>query len=207
MSILMSMAAFALASSISPGPVNIVALSAGAQHGFRASMRHVTGATVGFTCLLVLTGLGLHELLAQMPALAKAIQVAGVAFLLFMAWKLAMDNGVLKVAASGKGPSLMVGAAMQWLNPKAWLASVAGMGAFAASGDPALVWQFAAIYFAICYLSIACWAYAGTFLHRHLNDPKGMRMFNRMMAFLLAASAIYLLLSGDTGPAWRPETA
>lgn len=195
MSILVSMAAFALAASISPGPVNIVALSSGAQHGFRASMRHVTGATVGFTLLLVLTGLGLHELLIRLPFLTGAIQMAGVAFLLFMAWKLASDDGRINADERSKGPSMMVGAAMQWLNPKAWLASVAGMGAFGAGGDAALVWQFAAVYFVICYLSIACWAYAGTFLRHYLNDPKGMRLFNRLMAALLAASAVYLLLS------------
>lgn len=201
MSILISMAAFALASSISPGPVNIVALSSGAQHGFRASMRHVTGATVGFTLLLLLTGVGLHELLARVPALTRATQLAGAAFLLFMAWKLARDDGTLNLAGNGKGPSLLVGAAMQWLNPKAWVAAVAGMSAFAANGDAMLVWQFAALYFAVCYVSIACWAYAGTFLRRRLNDPAGMRLFNRAMALLLAASAVYLLVSGDIGPA------
>ncbi|SFU74617.1 LysE family translocator [Pseudoduganella namucuonensis] len=201
MSILISMAAFALASSISPGPVNIVALGIGARHGFRASMRHVTGATVGFTVLLLLTGLGLHELLARAPALTRAIQLAGVAFLLWMAWKLARDDGSLHPDAHGKGPSLLVGAAMQWLNPKAWVASVAGMGAFAANGDALRVWQFAVLYFAICYLSIACWAYAGTFLRGRLGDPSRMRRLNRTMAFLLAASAVYLLFSGDTAPA------
>ncbi|CAN7696721.1 LysE family translocator [Pseudoduganella sp. LjRoot289] len=200
MSILISMAAFALASSISPGPVNIVALSSGARHGFRASMRHVTGATVGFTLLLLLTGAGLHELLARVPAMARATQLAGAAFLLFMAWKLARDDGTLSLAGSGKGPSLVAGAAMQWLNPKAWVAAVAGMGAFAANGDAALVGQFAALYFAVCYVSIACWAYAGTLLRRRLHDPAGMRLFNRAMALLLAASAGYLWLSGDIGP-------
>ena len=194
MSILVSMAAFALAASISPGPVNIVALSSGAQYGLRASMRHVTGATVGFTVLLVLIGLGLHELLIRLPFLTAAIRLAGVAFLLFMAWKLACDDGRLSAEAQEKGPSLWYGAAMQWLNPKAWLACVAGMGAFAASGEAVLVWQFAAVYFVICYLSIACWAYAGTFLRHYLSDPKWMRLFNRTMALLLAASAIYLLL-------------
>ena len=48
MSIFLSMAAFALAASISPRPVNNVALSAGAQYGLAASMRHVAGATFGF---------------------------------------------------------------------------------------------------------------------------------------------------------------
>lgn len=84
MTALLSMAAFALASSISPGPVNVVALSAGAQHGLAASLRHVTGATVGFTLLLLLIGLGLHELLARFPNLIEIVKWAGVGFLLYM---------------------------------------------------------------------------------------------------------------------------
>ncbi|WP_248800406.1 LysE family translocator [Pseudomonas sp. MWU13-2105] len=194
MSILVSMAAFALASSITPGPVNIVALSAGAQFGWRASLRHVTGATLGFTLLLVLIGLGLNELLLFVPSLTRVIQLAGVAFLLYMAWKLALDDGGLNTSQPGKQPTMTLGALMQWLNPKAWLACVAGMGAFVANGEGHLVWQFAAVYFVICYGSIACWAFAGTFLRHYLDNPKGMRLFNRLMALLLALSAIYLLL-------------
>jgi threonine/homoserine/homoserine lactone efflux protein len=189
------MAAFALASSISPGPVNIVALSAGAQHGFKASLRHVTGATVGFSVLLLLIGLGMHELLRHWPGLTRIIQWAGVAFLVFMAYRLAMDDGGIRAATADKGPSFAYGAAMQWLNPKAWLASVAGMGVYAADGDSAQVWRFTAIYFVVCYASIACWAYAGTFLRHYLSDAARVRLFNRLMAVLLAGSAVYLLLA------------
>jgi len=193
MSIFLSMAAFALAASISPGPVNIVALGAGAQYGLAASMRHVTGATFGFALLLLLTGLGLHELLSHWPHLTRIIQWAGVAFLFFMAYKLVIDDGQLGADKTSKGPSLVSGAAMQWLNPKTWLASLAGMGAYAANGDSILVWKFTAVYFVICYGSIACWAYAGSFLRQYLRDPKRVRLFNRLMALLLAGSAIYLL--------------
>jgi threonine/homoserine/homoserine lactone efflux protein len=193
MSALLSMAAFALASSISPGPVNVVALSAGAQHGFAASLRHVSGATVGFTLLLLLIGLGLHELLVHFPNLISIVKWAGVAFLLYMACKLALDDGHLGADKLSRGPSFAYGAALQWLNPKAWLASLAGMGAYAAEGDGALVWQFTAIYFVICYVSIASWAYAGTFLRKYLQAPKRVRLFNRVLAALLAASALYLL--------------
>jgi threonine/homoserine/homoserine lactone efflux protein len=193
MSALLSMAAFALASSISPGPVNVVALSAGAQHGFAASLRHVSGATVGFTLLLLLIGLGLHELLVHFPNLISIVKWAGVAFLLYMACKLALDDVQLGADKLSRGPSFAYGAALQWLNPKAWLASLAGMGAYAAEGDGALVWQFTAIYFVICYVSIASWAYAGTFLRKYLQAPKRVRLFNRVLAALLAASALYLL--------------
>lgn len=105
MSLIISMAAFALASSITPGPVNIVALSSGAQYGFRASQRHVAGATLGFVLLLVLMGLGLHELLKLWPSLTRAVQLFGVAFLLFMAWKLATDDGRLSAGDSGQAPT------------------------------------------------------------------------------------------------------
>jgi threonine/homoserine/homoserine lactone efflux protein len=87
----------------------------------------------------------------------------------------------------------MYGAAMQWLNPKAWLASLAGMGAYAVDGGSMQIFRFAAIYFVICYLAIACWAWAGTFLRQYLNDARRVRLLNRVMAALLTASAIYLL--------------
>jgi len=189
----LTMAAFALASSITPGPVNLVALNCGARFGFRASARHITGATVGFTLLLLLIGLGLYELLERAPILMRGIQWGGVAFLLYMAWRLAADDGRLEPAAAGNGPSLLDGALMQWLNPKAWLASVAGMGLFAANGDVLRVWLFAGLYFVICYVSIACWAGAGAFLSRYLQEPGRVRWLNRTMALLLAGSAFYLV--------------
>ncbi|MBS7662697.1 LysE family translocator [Pseudomonas lalucatii] len=193
MSVQLSMAAFALAASISPGPVNLVALSCGARYGLRASLRHVTGATLGFTLLLLAMGLGLQQLMSQWPALGALIRWSGVAFLLYMAYGLARDEGRLDGGKAQRPPSLFTGALMQWLNPKAWLAALAGMGAYAAGGEPGLVGQFAALYFVICYLSIACWAYAGAFLGRYLQEPGRLRLFNRGLALLLLGSAGYLL--------------
>ncbi len=193
MSMYLSMAAFALATSITPGPVNVVALGSGARFGAAASMPHVTGATVGFTLLLLLIGLGLHELLVLLPWLTEAIRWAGALFLLYMAWRLAMDSGELDAGQRLSKPTLMQGAAMQWLNPKAWLASVAGMGTYASPGDAGAVWLFAGVYFVVCYLSIASWALAGSFLQQYLRAPHQVRIFNRIMAAMLVASVIYLL--------------
>jgi threonine/homoserine/homoserine lactone efflux protein len=106
---------------------------------------------------------------------------------------LAADKGDLDAKESGRTPSMLYGAVMQWLNPKAWLACVAGMGAFVADGEARLVWQFAAVYLVICYLSVGCWVYAGTFLRGYLSNAKGMRLFNRSMALLLVVCAGYLI--------------
>ncbi|QHE90744.1 LysE family translocator [Pandoraea fibrosis] len=194
MTLFYSMAAFALAASITPGPVNVVALGSGARYGLMPSLRHVTGATVGFVALLIAVGFGVYELLQRMPILMHAIQWFGVAFLLYMAYKLAIDNGELGDADANArgGPTMSHGAVMQWLNPKAWLAALAGMGAYTA-GEPMRIWQFAAIYFVICWLSVGCWAAAGAMLRHHMRDARRVRRLNRVMAALLAGSAVYLV--------------
>jgi threonine/homoserine/homoserine lactone efflux protein len=195
---ILPMTFFALAASISPGPVNVVALGLGARHGFRAGLRHVTGATLGFTLLLVLAGLGLRGLLAIWPGVMTALHWAGLLFLLYMAWRLASDDGSLPNASSDLGQrgaaSLLAGAGMQWLNPKAWLAAIAGVGAFAADGDAHSLWAFATIYFVVCYASIACWAVAGTLMRKALQTPTQMRRLNTVLALCLIVSAGWLLL-------------
>lgn len=199
MTLFYSMAAFALAASITPGPVNVVALGSGARYGLVPSLRHVTGATLGFVALLVAVGFGVYELLQRVPVLMHAILWFGVAFLLYMAYKLAVDDGELgelDAADARRGPTMTHGAVMQWLNPKAWLAALAGMGAYTSGGDPARIWQFAAIYFVICWLSVGCWAAAGAMLRHHMRDPKRVRHLNRAMAALLTGSAVYLVMAG-----------
>ncbi len=188
----LSLGSFALAASISPGPVNIVALTTGFRHGFRASMGHVTGATVGFTALLLLSGLGLAELLLQWPGATKVIGAAGVAFLLYLAWNLWTDDGRISNGTTPRPPAALSAAAQQWLNPKAWIAAIAGMGAFGMGGGTVRIWLFAALYFVICYASIAAWAYAGARLRHYIDDARRMRAFNRAMAALIALSALYL---------------
>ncbi|PQO99746.1 lysine transporter LysE [Massilia phosphatilytica] len=192
MSMFASMAAFALATSISPGPVNVVALGSGARHGFTASLAHVTGATAGFCLLLVLAGLGLHEVVAAWPQVTNVVRWAGVIFLLYMAWKLASDGGELGAGEAAARPTMLQGAALQWLSPKAWLAALAGMGTYAADGAASAVWLFAAIYFVVCWLSIAAWAWAGSRLQAYLRTPHRVRVFNRTMAGMLVASVVYL---------------
>lgn len=193
MSLSLSMAAFALAASISPGPVNIVALGSGARHGLRASLGHVTGATLGFCVLLVLVGLGLHQLLVRWPVLGLLLHWGCVAFLLYMAWKLASDSGELGSTHPEQAPSAWHGAAMQWLNPKAWLAAVAGVGAYT-GGEQQLLWLFTWIYGPICFVSVACWAWAGSVIRQYLGNARHMRLLNRALAVLLVGSALYLVI-------------
>ena len=82
---------------------------------------------------------------------------------------------------------------MQWLNPKAWLAAVAGVGAYTA-GEQQALWIFTWIYAPICFVSVACWAWAGSVAGQHLQSPRPLRLLNRTLAALLVASALGLVI-------------
>lgn len=196
LSVLSSMTIFALVASITPGPVNLVGLSSGARYKLPVGLIFITGATLGFVLLFIAVGLGLYQVMQQFPALNQILQMGGIAFLLWLSYLLIKDNGEISEQDQQKAPGFMTGAIMQWLNPKAWLASASGIAAYTASGELNEVLIFAAIYLPVCWLSLCCWVYAGAFLRRHVHNAAMMRVINRSLAGLLIASCLLILLEG-----------
>lgn len=194
LSLTLSMAVFAFAASISPGPVNLVCLSSGTRYPLAKGLIFVTGATLGFIALFITIGLGLYSLLTVIPGFDTSLRWAGVAFLLYLSVQLFQDDGQLPAEEAHQAPGLMTGVIMQWFNPKAWLASASGIGAYTSGNDLQQVLIFAALYLPICWLSLSCWVYAGAFLRRYIHNPKLLVGINRILALLLAASCIYLLI-------------
>ena len=188
------MAAFALAASISPGPVNIVGLSSGTHYPIAKGLVFVTGATLGFVALFLAIGAGLYSLLNVLPLLETLLRWAGILFLLYLSYQLLQHDGRIQERGAVNAPGFWTGAMMQWLNPKAWLASAAGISAYTSGHEPYLLWLFAALYLPICWLSLASWVYAGAFLKRYVHRPIILLTINRTLAGCVAASAIYLLL-------------
>lgn len=193
LSLILPMSEFALAASISPGPVNLVCLSSGTRYPVSRGLIFVTGATLGFIALFVAVGLGLYSLLTMVPMLETLLRWGGVAFLLYLSIKLAMDSGQLPETGVDKAPGFGTGAIMQWLNPKAWLASASGIGAYTSANDLNQMLLFASLYLPICWLSLACWVYAGAFLRRYVQRPAVLVTINRTLALLLAISCLYLV--------------
>ncbi|AHI31121.1 MAG: LysE family translocator [Marinobacter sp.] len=193
LSLILPMSAFALAASISPGPVNLVCLSSGTRYPVSRGLIFVTGATLGFIALFVAVGLGLYSLLTVVPMLETLLRWGGVAFLLYLSIKLAMDSGQLPETGVDKAPGFGTGAIMQWLNPKAWLASASGIGAYTSANDLNQILLFASLYLPICWLSLACWVYAGAFLRRYVQRSAVLVTINRTLALLLAISCLYLV--------------
>ncbi|OUS25108.1 lysine transporter LysE [Thalassotalea sp. 42_200_T64] len=194
MSLLIAMFSFSLAMSISPGPVNMVIVSSGASYGVRKTFSFVSGGTIGFTSLLLFIGLGFYKIIVQYPLLLKYLAISGSLFIVYMGYLIASSKPELDIKEQ-KLPTFMQGFLLQWLNPKAWIASVAGVSLFSVPNNNQVFLTFSLIYFLVCYLSLFSWSVLGDKVTILLNSQLRLKLFNQLMGGLLIVTACFLLYS------------
>ena len=200
LSTIISMTLFALIGAISPGPVNIISTGAGANFGFRGALAFVLGATVSYTLVVFLVGIGLNTILETFPQITRSLQYIGGAFLLYMSYKIATAAPVESTASNAstskkKPPNFIEGVLAQGLNPKAWLVSMSGVSLFVSANSPAFLYLliFYAISFIICFIGVGTWAVMGQFISTFLSTEKQQRRFNIIMGLLLASTVIFIM--------------
>ncbi|TWX65878.1 LysE family translocator [Colwellia demingiae] len=194
MSLLFAMFSFSLVMSISPGPVNMVILSSGANYGVRKTFAFVSGGTIGFTTLLLFIGLGFYKIIDLYPLLLKYLAIAGSLFIVYMGYLIASSKPSLGVKEQ-KLPTFIQGFLLQWLNPKAWIASMAGVSLFSDIENNKVFLTFLFIYFLVCYLSLFSWSVLGDKVTILLNNQLRLQLFNQLMGGLLIVTAFFLLYS------------
>src|SRR5579863_8132295 len=97
LSLILSMFSFSLAMSISPGPVNMIILSSGVDYGAKKTFPYVSGATIGFTLLLVFVGLFFKKFIETYPSLLTFLSIAGSLYIIYMGYKIASSHPEIKV--------------------------------------------------------------------------------------------------------------
>lgn len=188
------MLSFSLAMSISPGPVNMIVLSSGVDYGARKTMPYVSGATIGFTLLLLFVGFFFNKLIEAFPFLLTFISIAGVLYIIYMGYKIASSHPEMNVKRTDI-PKFYQGFLLQWLNPKAWIACVSGVSLFSSHESYVPFLTFVSIYFVVCYVSLAIWAFLGEKVSFLLKNRFRLRLFNLLTGLLLIATALYIAYS------------
>ncbi|SCY13966.1 LysE family translocator [Desulfoluna spongiiphila] len=192
MSLFIAMFTFSLAMSISPGPVNMVIISSGVSYGIRRTFSFVSGATIGFTMLLLFVGLGFYRTINLYPFILKYLGIAGSVFIIYMGYLIARSNPELNIEEQNR-PTFIQGFLMQWLNPKAWLACMAGVSMFSSPISNRIFITFSLIYFVVCYLSLFAWSVLGNKVTVILKNELRIIFFNKIMGGLLIFTAAFLL--------------
>lgn len=186
----LALVVYAFVTSITPGPNNLMLLASGVNFGFLRTIPHMLGIGAGFLSLLLGVGMGLGAVLTAFPTLHTALKVAGGAYLLYLAWRIAMSRSLSSKGEGAARPmSFLEAAAFQWINPKAWVMAVTAMAVYTDPRAPFLSVVLIASGFAVVNLpSVSSWAGFGTVLRGFLADPVRLKWFNIAMGLLLAAT-------------------
>jgi threonine/homoserine/homoserine lactone efflux protein len=191
---------FCTAMSFSPGPNTTLSTALAANLGLKRTLRFCLAVPAGWTLLMLGSGLGLGALVLGVPALRWSVKLAGVAYLLWLAWKLASSDQLARVDDSRLDVSFWQGVGLQFLNVKAWMLALTLTAGWVvnAAGQPAsnpgerlAIICVVMVFFA--FTSNFTYALAGSLLRQWLAQGQRLLWFNRVLAAVLMATAAWMV--------------
>ncbi|MBN8290414.1 LysE family translocator [Rhodobacter sp. NTK016B] len=187
---------FAFVASMTPGPNNVMLLSSGVNFGVARTVPHMAGITLGFSLMIGLVGLGVAGLFTAWPPARMVLTWVSVAYLLWLAWKIARSAPPSGTVEAGARPlTFLQAAGFQWVNPKGWTAALTANALYAPGSDLPSVVIVVGAFAMVSVLSVSVWTVLGRGLRTFLQDRRRLRVFNTVMALTLIAS-LYPVLFG-----------
>lgn len=188
--------------SFTPGPNTTLSTALAANLGLRRAMRFVVAVPVGWGLLFSLCAGGVGALVVAVPVLRMGVQAAGIAYLLWLAVRLAGSTALVQTDTSRLQLSFVQGVMLQFLNIKAWMLALTVVAGWLAGRDDALA-RFALllpIMLAFGFFSNLSYALVGSLLRNWLAGPYvaglgtggRLRWFNRGMASVLVLTAAWM---------------
>lgn len=188
---------FATAMAFTPGPNTTLSAALAANHGLRHAMRFVVAVPFGWGLLLLACALGLGALIQAQPALRGLLKWGGLAYMLWLAWKLSQATrlGALLVddprrfdVGFGKG------VALQFVNVKAWMNALLISAGWVTVAEP--MWTRLALVLPLMMAyglaSNFTYALVGSSLRGWLAAGARLAWFNRALALVLVATAAWM---------------
>ena len=197
--LLLAIMLFAFVTSVTPGPNNMMLLASGVNYGFRLTLPHMFGISIGHCVMLVCVGIGFGGLLLRFPFIYTAIKVLGFVYMLYLAWTIATSNSNPaegNVDNNSKPLSFIGAVAFQWVNPKAWVMAIGFFSNYITKEAGIETIVMCSLLFSIVNLpSIAVWALLGSRMRKLFAIKVYAKIFNVTMAALLVAAMVPSLLS------------
>jgi threonine/homoserine/homoserine lactone efflux protein len=182
---------FTFVMTFTPGPNTMMLLASGVNFGFRATVPHMTGITLGFGLMTLIVGMGLGEIFKFYPLLYTLLGYAGAAYMLLLAWKIATTQSMGEGKAGSRPMTFLQAALFQWVNPKAWVMAVTAITTYSLPHACTFsVLVLTGMFMAMAVPGCSTWILFGTGLRRWLGNPTRLRIFNVTMAVLLVLSLV-----------------
>jgi threonine/homoserine/homoserine lactone efflux protein len=198
---LVGLTGFAFAMAATPGPNNTMVAASGATYGMTRSLPLTAGIGIGVGSIMLAVAAVGSSVVAD-PRVGGALKWIGVAYMLWLAWKIARAEPGLKPAVAAeprkaKPFSFVDGALCQFVNPKLWVmgsGAVVAYGQTSDAGRVSLAILFAFVFGIATFISTLAWMALGASVGRLIHSRRSVRIFNIAMAALLVASLIPVVL-------------
>jgi len=173
-----------------PGTGVIYTLAIGLGRGFRASAAAALGCTFGIVPAAFASIVGLAALLHTSALAFQIIKYLGVLYLLYMAWRILRDDGVLQVNETKTEDGLwrvaVTGTLLNVLNPKLSLFFLAFLPQFvspAAANSTLSLIGLAAVFMLMTFVVFVGYGAFATFARDYvIRRPSVMRWIKRCFA-------------------------
>ena len=184
----------ATAMSFSPGPNTTLSTALAANGGLPRAMRFVVAVPVGWTLLLLLCAAGVGALVVAAPSLRWFMKAFGIAYLLWLAWKLSGSSSLGQADGEQLNVGFAQGVLLQFINIKAWLLALTLVANWIAGQPDALQRLAIVVPVMLLYAFVSNFAYAltGSMLRNWLAQGRRLLWFNRAMASVLALTAWWM---------------
>ena len=182
------------AASFSPGPITTLSTTLAANYGLKRALGFVVAVPVGWGLLFSLCVFGVGAVVMAAPGLRFAIQAVGIAYLLWLAFKLAQSGTLSDADPKRLNLSFWQGVSLQFINIKAWMLALTVVGGWLA-GRPDVLARFAVILPLMMLFGLAsnlAYALVGSLLREWLAKGARLLWFNRLMAAVLVATACWM---------------
>ncbi len=194
---LLPVLSYALACIFTPGPNNITSSSLGMRVGYRRTLRFIGGVVTGFFCVMVTSGLLTELLVSAYDRIAFVLKIAGVAYLLWIAWTVVRPQNHTHASPTATGTRYRDGLLLQFVNPKGILF---GLTMYATLLAPLTtswlaVIVSAALLAALSFCSTSLWALLGASIQRFITDPKVRFVYSLVLVGLLLYAAWSIVVS------------
>ncbi|MER5389007.1 LysE family translocator [Saccharopolyspora sp. NPDC002686] len=197
-------AVVALGLVLTPGPNMFYLVSRSLTQGRRAGLVSLAGVAAGFLVYAAAASAGIAAVFTLVPSLYTAVQVAGAAYLLWLAWQAVRPGGVsvfapAEVPEHGPGRLFAMGLVTNLLNPKIAVLYVSLLPQFVDPAQGAVAVQSLVLSVVQIVVAVSVNALivvtAGSVSSLLSRRPGWLRVQRYFMGTVLAGLAVQLLTS------------
>ncbi len=193
----------ALVIVVTPGTGVLYTLAAGLSRGARASIIAAVGCTLGIVPPMLAAIMGLAALLQTSALAFQLLKYLGVAYLLYMAWSTARDQGALTVEEETAPPSatrvIISGILINVLNPKLTIFFFAFLPQFVSTTAPGAVSrmvELSAVFMLLTFVVFVGYGVFAASVRQHVvSRPRVMIWMRRVFAGSFVALGARLALA------------